>query len=130
MKYDPVNHPKHYVEQSAKLEPIMILRYAPFDLGNAFKYIIRAGHKDDYLQDLKKAKWYLECALETFIGSDDSIQWAYTHFFKAYGVMLKAFPNIPKVSMEIDVVSIIEHCLNEVTSRIIKVECETKNSDQ
>ena len=76
MKYDPVNHPKHYVEQSAKLEPIMVLRYAPFDLGNAFKYIIRAGHKNDYLQDLKKAKWYLECALETFTGSDDSIQWA------------------------------------------------------
>ena len=127
MKYDPVNHPKHYVEQSAKLEPIMVLRYAPFDLGNAFKYIIRAGHKDDYLQDLKKAKWYLECALETFIGSDDSIQWAYTHFFKAYGVMLKAFPNMPEASMDLDVLSLIE--LEKLNSKIVKVENETKNSN-
>ena len=129
MKYDPVNHPKHYVEQSAKLEPIMVLRYAPFDLGNAFKYIIRAGHKDDYLQDLKKAKWYLECALETFSGSDDSIQWAYTHFFKTYGTMLKAFPNMPEASMDLDVISLITFYLEKLNSKIVKVENETKNSD-
>ena len=129
MKYDPVNHPKHYVEQSAKLEPIMVLRYAPFDLGNAFKYIIRAGHKDDYLQDLKKAKWYLECALETFSGSDDSIQWAYTHFFKTYGTMLKAFPHMPEASMDLDVISLITFYLEKLNSKIVKVENETKNSD-
>lgn len=129
MKYDPVNHPKHYVEQSAKLEPIMVLRYAPFDLGNAFKYIIRAGHKDDYLQDLKKAKWYLECASETFSDSDDSIQWAYTHFFKTYGIMLKAFPNIPEASMDLDVLSLIAFYLEKLNAKIVKVENETKNSD-
>lgn len=129
MKYDPVNHPKHYIEQSAKLEPIMVLRYAPFDLGNAFKYIIRAGHKDDYLQDLKKAKWYLECALETFSGSDDSIQWAYTHFFKTYGTMLKAFPNMPKASMDLDVISLISFYLEKLNAKIVKVENETKNSN-
>ena len=31
-----------------------------FNLGNAVKYISRAGHKDDIVQDLKKAMWYIE----------------------------------------------------------------------
>jgi hypothetical protein len=31
-----------------------------FNLGNTVKYISRAGKKDDVLQDLKKARWYLD----------------------------------------------------------------------
>ena len=30
------------------------------NLGNALKYLSRAGHKDDIIQDLKKAKWYID----------------------------------------------------------------------
>lgn len=44
---------------SPKLECIDIARYLPFSLGNAFKYVWRAGSKGDLKQDLEKAKWYL-----------------------------------------------------------------------
>lgn len=124
MKYDPVNHPKHYAEQAAQLEPIAILRYAPFDLGNAFKYIIRAGHKDDYLQDLQKARWYLDCAEKTFSSSDESIRWCYTNFFKTYGMLLMSFKNVPEVSLELDTIEIIQEYLSIMDRRIN----ETKNS--
>ena len=59
---DPVNHPKHYTD--GKYECIdFIHQYGlGFDLGNAVKYITRAGikNKDTYIQDLEKALWYLE----------------------------------------------------------------------
>lgn len=61
-KNDPVNHPKHYTD--GKYECIdFIHQYGlGFDLGNAVKYITRAGikSKDTYIQDLEKALWYLE----------------------------------------------------------------------
>ena len=54
-----VDHPNHY--QGNKFEVIDIIEdyKLGFSLGNAVKYILRAGHKDDYVQDLKKAIWYL-----------------------------------------------------------------------
>lgn len=54
-----VNHPAHYVEQSAMIEPIELCERLGFNLGNAVKYIVRAGHKGDAVEDLEKAKWYL-----------------------------------------------------------------------
>lgn len=92
MKFDPVTKPRHYVEQSATIEPIEVLRWAPFDLGNALKYMIRAGHKDDALQDLKKAAWYLDCADRSY----DFQPKAYERFFKRYSTILEQFPNMPK----------------------------------
>lgn len=56
---DPVNHPAHYTQASPTVEPIDFLRYLPFSLGNALKYIIRAEHKGNAEQDLDKAVWYL-----------------------------------------------------------------------
>lgn len=55
-----VNHPSHY--QGKRFEVIDIIEDYDlgFNLGNAIKYILRAGHKDGYEQDLKKAIWYLE----------------------------------------------------------------------
>lgn len=55
-----VNHPKHY--NMGKYEAIDIIEdwQLNFNLGNTVKYISRAGHKDDIVQDLKKALWYLE----------------------------------------------------------------------
>lgn len=80
MNYDPVNHPQHYVEQSAMVEPIDILRFAPFDLGNALKYMIRAGHKDDELQDLLKASWYLDCAFYSVALNYEPYENFFSHF--------------------------------------------------
>lgn len=61
MSQDLINHPQHYVGQSVVIEPIVYCEKLPFCLGNALKYVFRAGHKDgsSELQDLKKASWYL-----------------------------------------------------------------------
>ena len=55
-----VDHPKHY--NMGKYEAIDIIEdwQMNFNLGNALKYLSRAGHKDDIIQDLKKAKWYID----------------------------------------------------------------------
>ena len=55
-----VNHPSHY--NMCKYEAIDVIEVwgLGFNLGNTVKYISRAGHKDNILQDLKKALWYLD----------------------------------------------------------------------
>lgn len=59
---DNVNHPSHY--NDGKIEVIDYIENANlgFHLGNAIKYISRAGKKDsaDYREDLKKATWYIK----------------------------------------------------------------------
>ena len=59
-----VNHPKHY--NLGKFEVIDVIEdwKLDFHLGNTVKYIARAGHKDAALQDLKKARWYLDRRIE------------------------------------------------------------------
>ena len=57
---DEVNHPPHYTQHPSGVECITITRHMNFNLGNAFKYIWRAGLKsDDAVTDLHKAVWYL-----------------------------------------------------------------------
>lgn len=64
---DPVNHPEHYAKASVtvNLEPIQLCECYDFCIGNAIKYILRAPYKGNTLQDMKKAKWYLERELNT-----------------------------------------------------------------
>jgi hypothetical protein len=57
---DPVNHPLHYTSHPSGVECITITEHFNFCLGNAIKYIWRSDEKDDPLQDLKKARWYLD----------------------------------------------------------------------
>lgn len=57
---DPVNHPKHYTTHPSKVECITVTEHMDFCLGNAMKYIWRAGEKGDKIEDLKKARWYLD----------------------------------------------------------------------
>ena len=59
---DSVNHPNHYtwLKDKCGIEVIDITRHLDFDLGNALKYILRAGKKEDAIQDLKKAIWYIQ----------------------------------------------------------------------
>jgi len=59
-KHDPVNHPRHYTEHPSGLEAIEVTSFFGFCLGNTIKYIWRAELKDDALEDLKKARWYLD----------------------------------------------------------------------
>lgn len=55
---DPVNSPGHY--RWLPVEAIEITELFNFNLGNALKYIIRADHKGKPIEDLKKARWYLD----------------------------------------------------------------------
>jgi hypothetical protein len=58
--YDAVNHPAHYMTHASGIECIQITEHMSFCLGNAVKYIWRADLKHDALEDLKKARWYLD----------------------------------------------------------------------
>ena len=57
---DPVNHPKHYKSHPSGIEPIEITKHESFNIGNCLKYILRRNFKGNPLQDLKKAKFYLD----------------------------------------------------------------------
>lgn len=61
-----VSHPSHYTD--GKIEVIDYIEDKKFNyhLGNAIKYISRAGKKDDYIQDLHKAVWYINREIERY----------------------------------------------------------------
>lgn len=60
---DMVNRPPHYKDASGiECKEITCHRKMPFSLGNAIKYLYRAGSKGDLLEDLKKAHWYIKGA--------------------------------------------------------------------
>ena len=61
---DPVNHPPHYTSHPSGVECIQITECYDFVIGNIIKYVWRAGLKEDKLQDLEKALWYLNRAIE------------------------------------------------------------------
>lgn len=58
---DAVNHPSHYTAYPG-IEVIQLTEHMNFCLGNAVKYVARAGLKDPSktIEDLKKAVWYIE----------------------------------------------------------------------
>ena len=60
MAEDKINHPKHYTY--GKFEVIEVIEdwKLNYHLGNTLKYIGRASHKNNELEDLKKARWYLD----------------------------------------------------------------------
>lgn len=57
---DPVNNPKHYTEHPSGIECIQITEHMGFNLGNAVKYIWRCDLKCDAVEDLEKARWYID----------------------------------------------------------------------
>jgi len=61
---DPVNHPRHYTKHPSGVECIEITQHMGFNLGNALKYIWRCDLKLDAIEDLKKAKWYVDKEIE------------------------------------------------------------------
>jgi hypothetical protein len=60
MTHDAVNHPKHYTQHPSAVECIQITEHMNFCLGNAVKYIWRADLKNDDIEDLEKAVWYVQ----------------------------------------------------------------------
>ena len=57
---DIVNQPPHYTEHPSGIECIQVTEHMGFNLGNAIKYIWRCDLKQDAIEDLKKAKWYID----------------------------------------------------------------------
>lgn len=55
-----VNHPKHYTQHPSGIECITITEHMGFNLGNAVKYVWRADLKADAIEDLRKARWYID----------------------------------------------------------------------
>jgi hypothetical protein len=54
-----VEHPSHYTRHPSGIEAIEICGYMNFCLGNALKYILRADYKGKAIEDLEKARWYI-----------------------------------------------------------------------
>lgn len=56
-----VNHPPHYTHHPSGVECITIVEHFGFNVGNAIKYLWRAGLKpgSGRLDDLQKAQWYV-----------------------------------------------------------------------
>lgn len=61
IEVDQVNHPTHYTSHPSGIEAIQVTRHMNFNLGNAMKYIWRAGIKSDdkHIEDLQKAIFYI-----------------------------------------------------------------------
>ena len=68
---DDVNHPKHYINHPSGVECIQVTEHMNFCLGNAVKYIWRAGLKGpDPITDLRKARWYIDREIQRLGGGE------------------------------------------------------------
>tara|TARA_Y100000287_G_C14207057_1_gene348717 strand:+ start:176 stop:394 length:219 start_codon:yes stop_codon:yes gene_type:complete len=67
---DPIKSPDHYAQ--FPIEPIIFIQRNRFEFwrGNVIKYVCRAGHKDDEIKDLQKAKRYIEMRINELEGKE------------------------------------------------------------
>ena len=68
---DPVNHPKHYTEHPSGVECIEITEHMNFCVGNAIKYLWRSGLKGEQVEDLRKARWYIDREIARILNNAD-----------------------------------------------------------
>jgi len=73
IRVDQVNHPYHYTNDPSGVEAIQITRHRNFNVGNAIKYLWRAGIKDEskHIEDLKKAIFYIQDEINRLEGKYD-----------------------------------------------------------
>jgi hypothetical protein len=74
IEVDQVNHPTHYTSHPSGIEAIQVTRHMNFNLGNAMKYIWRAGIKNDekHIEDLQKAIFYINDEINRLEGKYDA----------------------------------------------------------
>jgi hypothetical protein len=70
---DPVNHPKHYTEHPSGVECIEITEHMNFCVGNAIKYLWRAGLKGEQVEDLRKARWYIDREISRILNNQEDL---------------------------------------------------------
>ncbi len=70
---DNVNHPEHYTRHPSGVECIRITEWMSFCLGNVIKYVWRAPLKGRALEDLRKARWYLDREIALLEGAESGI---------------------------------------------------------
>jgi len=70
---DLVNHPPHYGSHPSGVECITITEHMNFCIGNAIKYLWRAGLKDgtDMVLDLQKAVWYINREIQRCMSTEE-----------------------------------------------------------
>ena len=56
---DPVNNPAHYTKGGIETIDFIEAKKLNYNIGNVVKYLTRADHKGNKLEDLRKAQWYL-----------------------------------------------------------------------
>ena len=69
---DRVNHPAHYTNHPSGIECVQVTEHMNFCLGNAVKYIWRAGLKGNAVEDLRKAAWYIEREIKRIESSQNA----------------------------------------------------------
>ena len=77
---DNVHHPKHYISDDCGVEAIEVTSLLPACISNAVKYVWRCGKKDEDLQELKKALWYINYSIDNDLpssieGLSDSLEY-------------------------------------------------------
>lgn len=72
-KNDPVNHPSYYTDGNIEVIDYIKDKGLGFCLGNAVKYISRAGKKDPEkeIEDLRKAAWYINRRIEELLEKEN-----------------------------------------------------------
>jgi hypothetical protein len=72
MSENNVDHPKHYGGENNPYEVIKVIEAwnldKDFNLGNVIKYVARADHKGKNVEDLEKARWYLDRKIKRLRG--------------------------------------------------------------
>ena len=103
MTHDPINNPSHYAE-GRQYEPIAVIEdwQLNYRLGNAVKYISRAGRKQNAIEDLRKAVWYIEREIESLEGARSPYSVTYQDVLEdaAYEASMGSVP-IYEYSLEI-----------------------------
>jgi hypothetical protein len=71
-KKEKIDHPDHYNKNGIEVIDIIMAYELGFCLGNVLKYVLRAKFKGHKLEDLKKAKWYLQYYIKYLERGEDS----------------------------------------------------------
>lgn len=70
--HDAVEHPQHYTFGAVEVIDAIEAWQLGFHLGNVVKYVARAARKGNYMEDLRKARWYLDREIQRSQEQNDS----------------------------------------------------------